>query len=469
VKSEEKHIVYFAGIGGIGMSALARWYNHAGYTVFGYDRTPSAITNELASEGIIITFEDTLDAIPDSVKNNKENVLIIYTPALPSHHKQMEYFMENGFTIIKRSEALGRFTKDHFTVAVAGTHGKTTTSSMIAHILYQAGKNCAAFLGGISANYRTNFLLQGEFTPETIIVAEADEFDRSFLRLSPDVAVITSTDADHLDIYGNKENVNQSYMDFAGCIVDKGQLIVNNNVPKSIWGKYESKLIVQQYGLEKGSCNASNIRINQGNFIFDYYSPHGLIEQLQLQVPGFHNVENATAAITVALSLGIDADLIRKALSNFSGVQRRFEYIIKSPEMVFIDDYAHHPTEIEAFLRSVVALYQGKKITAIFQPHLYTRTRDFVDGFAHSLSLATEVLLLDIYPARELPIEGVSSHIILDKISRKRKKVVSKEELFGHLKKEKTEVVLTIGAGDIDRIIPQIKEILENKRKELPV
>jgi UDP-N-acetylmuramate--alanine ligase len=468
LKNGEKHIVYFVGIGGIGMSALARWYNHTGYSVWGYDRTPSSLTDELIVEGIAITFEDALETIPKPVKTGKEDVLIIYTPAIPAHHQQLEYFKENGYEVIKRSEALGRLTKDHFTIAVAGTHGKTTTSTMIAHILHHAGKNFAAFLGGIPSNYHTNFLMQGEFSNDTIVIAEADEFDRSFLRLSPNMAIITSTDADHLDIYGDGHSVHESYTKFIGCIAKGGQLIINVNVPDFIWEKSAHELIVEKYGLENGQFAASNIRINQGSFIFDYYSPEGIIEQLQLEVPGFHNVENATAAIAVAMGLGIEENVIRKALLDFKGVKRRFEYIIKTPELVFIDDYAHHPTEIEALLRSVVALYPGKKVTAIFQPHLYSRTRDFADGFALSLSLANEILLLDIYPARETPIEGVSSHLILDKISRRNKHMLNNKTLIEHLKKETTEVVLTIGAGDIDRLIPEIRKTLKSKKGGKP-
>jgi UDP-N-acetylmuramate--alanine ligase len=463
VKQSHKHIVYFAGIGGIGMSALARWYKRAGYSVSGYDRTPSSLTDELIFEGIAITFDDSEETIPPIIKENKKDALIIYTPAIPEGHQQMDYFRANGYEIIKRSEALGRLTHNHFTIAVAGTHGKTTTSTMIAHILFQAGRNCAAFLGGISANYLTNFLLQGDFSEDTIVIAEADEFDRSFLRLSPDMAIITSTDADHLDIYGDRHKVTESYSDFTRKIANGGYLFVNANVPDHVWKRNEPNLIVQQYGLENGECAASNIRINKGQFIFDYYSPLGIIEQLQINVPGFHNVENAVAAIAIALNLGITQDEIRKALLNFKGVKRRFEYIINTPKLVFIDDYAHHPTEIEALLHSVIALFPGKKVTAIFQPHLYSRTRDFADGFASSLSLADEILLLDIYPAREKPIEGVSSRMILEKITRKNKHILDKNGLMGHLKNESIDVLLTIGAGDIDRLVPEIKNVLVNK------
>lgn len=463
MKNGKKHTVYLVGIGGIGMSALARWYRHAGFTVAGYDLTPSTLTDELQEEGMEITFEDSEETIPAIVKENKEGALIIYTPAVPQSHRQMSFFHEHRYEIVKRSEALGMITRDHFTIAVAGTHGKTTTTTLIAHILKEAGKNFAAFLGGISANYKNNFLLQGAFTRDTIIVVEADEFDRSFLRLDPDIAVVTSTDADHLDIYGDRESVLKSYTEFVGKIVKDGHLIVHHDVPATVWKDKEEQIRVQTYGMEKGKSFSSNVRINNGDFIFDYYSVNGLIEQLRLQVPGFHNVENATAALTVALNLGIEEDTLIRALHGFRGVKRRFEYILKRPDLVFIDDYAHHPTEIMALLKSAVALYPNKKITAIFQPHLFSRTRDFAAEFARSLDLVHEILLLDIYPAREQPIPGVDSTLILEQMQRSNRRIVSKQELFERLEKEQTEVLITMGAGDIDRLVPDIKMILGKK------
>ena len=459
--SDGKNRAYFVGIGGIGMSALARWYNHAGYLVAGYDRTYSPLVEELVAEGMSVTCEDAIDTIPDEIKNHKEKVTVIFTPAIPRDSPQLEFFRNNGFEVIKRSEALGRISNDHFTIAVAGTHGKTTTSTMIAHILNYAGKNSAAFLGGISSNYHTNFLIKGDFSSDTIIVAEADEFDRSFLRLSPNVAVITSTDADHLDIYGDKQSVHQSYGDFIKKIAQEGKLILNQSIPDELVDSIN--VMVQKYG-EGSDCRAENIKIENGNFIFDFVGPTQIIEQVKLMVPGFHNVENATAAIQVALCLKINAGTIKSALAEFTGVKRRFEYIIKSEDVIFIDDYAHHPTEIEALLTSVKALYQEKKITAIFQPHLYSRTRDFTEGFAQSLSLANEVLLLDIYPARERPIPGITSKVILDKIVTDAKRLLSADQLMQYLNAQETDVVLTIGAGDIDKLIPEIKEILLNKK-----
>lgn len=463
MNSGKIHIVYLVGIGGIGMSALARWYNHAGISVSGYDLAPSPLTEELTAEGISITFDDSVESIPQVVKEGRDNTWIVFTPAVPTSHPQMEFFRQHGYSIRKRSEALGEITRGHFTIAVAGTHGKTTTTTLIAHILKTANKNFAAFLGGISANFGTNFLINGEFNDRTIVVAEADEFDRSFLRLSPDIAVITSTDADHLDIYGDKANVLKSYGEFVGKITKGGQLIVNEEAPESIWKDMGEKLTVQTYGLEKGKFFSTNVRINRSDFIFDYYSVQGLIEQLRLQTPGFHNVENATAAITVALNLGIDAMTIIRAVKEFKGAKRRFEYIFKSSEAVFIDDYAHHPAEIEALLKSVAAMYPDKKITVIFQPHLYSRTRDFANEFAHSLDLAHEILLLNIYPAREQPIEGVTSTMILNKLKRSHKAVVSKEELLRRIANERKEVLITIGAGDIDRMVPVIKQTLEKR------
>lgn len=447
------------------MSALARWYKHAGIAVAGYDRTPSPLTDKLTGEGIQVTYDDSVNAIPESVKENRERALIVYTPAVPKSHPQMEFFRNRGYKIMKRAEALGEITKGHFTIAVAGTHGKTTTTTLIAHILKTANKNFAAFLGGISANYETNLLINGQFNKDAIVVAEADEFDRSFLELEPDIAVVTSAEADHLDIYGDKASVLRSYGEFVGKIAGGGRLIVNEAAPQSIWKDREGDLEIQRYGVDSGKFLSTNVRINQDAFLFDYYSARGVIEELRLQTPGFHNVENATAAITAALDLGIDEEPIIRALGEFKGVKRRFEYIFKSPETVFIDDYAHHPTEIEALLKSVAALYPDKKITAVFQPHLYSRTRDFADEFARSLDLAHEVLLLDIYPAREQPIEGVTSRTILNKLMRSEKAVVSKEELLRRIEQEKKEALITIGAGDIDRLVPAIKQTLE-KRKE---
>lgn len=443
------------------MSALARWLRHSGREVAGYDRVETALTNSLAQEGIQVIYDNSVDALPDRVREDN-SAEIIYTPAVPDSHAQLQYFRANGYQLKKRSEALGEIARDHFTIAVAGTHGKTTTSTMIAHILYQANKNCAAFLGGVSANYQTNFVIRGEFSTDTIIVAEADEFDRSFLRLTPNIAVITSMDADHLDIYGSRDEVTAAYQAFANKVVAGGKLLVHNSIADNF--KHVRDIVLSDYGLENGVDQSRHVAIRDGEFTFDYEGSGGQMP-LKLGIPGYHNVENATAAVSVAYSLGIDAQTIQEALHNFKGVRRRFEYLIKTPDLVFIDDYAHHPAEIEALLKSVRALYPGRIITVVFQPHLYSRTRDFAEGFGRALSLADEALLLDIYPAREEPIEGVSSEMILKEVLHENKKRVTESELFSRIEDESVDVVLTIGAGDIDKLVQPLKTILEKKEK----
>jgi UDP-N-acetylmuramate--alanine ligase len=450
--------VYFAGIGGIGMSALARWFNVNGFAVYGYDRTPTPLTETLESEGIPICFDDAMEFVPAEVLAHPESTLVVYTPAIPANHRQMAYFREKNYEIQKRSQVLGWLTRNLRTVGVAGTHGKTTTSSMVAHLLRSAGVNCTAFLGGITQNYGTNLLLnEPTDKPEEIVcVVEADEFDRSFLTLFPDLAIVTSTDADHLDIYGQHEALLDSFRAYVGQIKPGGVLFLKKGL--EIAERIEAK--VEEYSLKSGGYHSDNLRVENARFIFDLVYPGGLIKDIPMRVPGFHNIENAIAASAAALYLGVPPDKIREGLSSYRGVKRRFEYIIESDEKVFIDDYAHHPTEIEAFLTSVRALYPGKHITAVFQPHLFTRTRDFVDGFADSLSLADRLLLLDIYPARELPIEGVTSSMLLEKVDLKDKKLVTKSELFEVIKSLDTEVLVTIGAGDIDKLIGDIKKIL---------
>lgn len=456
--------IYFIGIGGIGMSALARWFNAKGYFVAGYDRTPTALTDSLIKEGINIHFEDDINLIPETIKNSSiEENLIVYTPAVPNEHTELNYFLQKGHPIHKRAEVLGWISKDYFTVAVAGTHGKTTTSSMIAHILHQAGKPCIAFLGGIVQNYDSNLILDKGIDKEIVMVVEADEYDKSFLHLQPNIAVVTSMDADHLDIYGEKAHVIASFKEFIKKIQVKGKLFTKkdldlsrSDIPNTVsWQNYAVNTVAD--------CWARDAKIENENFVFDYVSEEAVFFNVQLQTKGFHNIENAVVAIAVTNSLGIAEADIKAALASYQGVKRRFEYIIRTEKMVYIDDYAHHPTEIEAFLTSLKALYPNKKVTAVFQPHLYSRTRDFVDEFAESLSLADEVLLLDIYPARELPIAGISSQLILDKITTKKKALLSKEMLLEVLEKNKIEVLATMGAGDIDRLIPQIKVLLEKK------
>lgn len=443
------------------MSALARWFKHQGYAVFGYDRTPSELTDNLSKEGIEIHYEDAIEAIPEAVLNAKENVLVVYTPAIPKNHIEFNYLQKNGYDIQKRSQVLGMLTQNKFTVAVAGTHGKTTTSTMIAHVLHNAGKPCDAFLGGLSNNLNSN-LLMSEEADTSIMVVEADEYDRSFLTLHPNIAVITAADADHLDIYGHKDVLSQSFKEFVNQVVNDGTLVLKQGLEHLTEGTRQD-IQVLSYGIAQGQAKAENVAIEEDVFKFDYVAPGARIDNIRLGVPGFHNVENAVAACTVALNLGIAPDAIRKALEEFRGVKRRFDYILRTPDIIYIDDYAHHPIEIEAFLSSAKALYPEKKITAVFQPHLFSRTRDFMEEFAKSLALADKVLLLDVYPARELPIEGVSSQVLLDKIEKPEKKLLDKEALLNYVKETDMEVLVTIGAGDIDLLVQPLKTILMNK------
>jgi len=456
------HNVYLIGIGGIGMSALARWFKRSGFFVAGYDKTESALTRKLTEEGIEIHFDDSVESIPEKIRENKSDTLVLYTPAIPKNHAEYNYLKSEGFEVIKRSVALGLITKNMRTVAVAGTHGKTTTSSMVAHILKHAGMDIAAFLGGIATNYESNFIANETIADDTIAVVEADEFDRSFLTLNPNIAIVTSADADHLDIYGDENSLQSSFKEFIQKLESTGSLFISEKIASDLVDE-NFKQPVHTYGINRGQFFASNITMNNGFFVFDYCDELHNIDGLELGVPGFHNVENATVAIAVALQLGVSIDKIKPAVASYKGVKRRFEFVIKSENLIFIDDYAHHPVEIEAFLKSLKALYPERKITAIFQPHLYTRTRDFADGFAKSLSQVDDVILLDIYPAREEPIEGVTSAMILEKIKAKKKVVCSKEQLLELLDDKQIEVVATIGAGDIDRLVEPIGEYLKGK------
>jgi len=439
------------------MSALARWFRHKGMRVAGYDKTATPLTHELMEEGMEIHFEDRVELLPGYI--SIEKTLVVLTPAVPKDHTELNYLKSEGFTILKRSEVLGLLTKNYNTIAVAGTHGKTTTSSLIAHILKSSGKNMVAFLGGITTNYESNLVMNGDVGDDTIVVAEADEFDRSFLRLFPTTAVVTSADADHLDIYGDHTSMLTSYKDFMGQVKEDGKLIVHESIENLTEGLSVSQ---QTYGTSQGQFFAGNIVASGGFFSFDLNGKRKM-ENLHLGVPGFHNMENAIAASLVALEYGVSEAQIREALASFKGVKRRFEFIIKKSELVFIDDYAHHPTEIEAFLKSLRAMYLGKKITVIFQPHLFTRTRDFAEDFAKSLSLADELLMMDIYPARELPIDGVTSEIIFKNVTSQVKKMVSKKDLLTTLEKMKIEVLATVGAGDIDMFVKPIKELLDKR------
>ncbi|MBY0432651.1 MAG: UDP-N-acetylmuramate--L-alanine ligase [Cyclobacteriaceae bacterium] len=456
MKFNDYDSVYFLGIGGIGMSALARWFRRKGMRVSGYDRTPTPLTYELMDEGMELHFEDKVEFIPGYI--SKEKTLVVFTPAIPKDHVEHHYLKQQGFTILKRSEVLGLISKDYRTIAVAGTHGKTTTSSMIAHILKSAGKDMVAFLGGITTNYDSNLIMQGEVGKDTIVVAEADEFDRSFLRLFPDIAVVTSADADHLDIYGDHESMLTSFRDFIGQVRKQGTLIIHRSVQSL--ASANDHVYKKVYQINGGSYSAKNLTAAGGFFKFDLVGPDFKIENISLGIPGFHNVENAIAASIASKAVGVEDSIIKQALGSFKGVKRRFEFVFQKNGRVFIDDYAHHPAEIEAFLKSLKAMYAGKKITVVFQPHLYTRTRDFADGFAKSLSLADTVVMMDIYPARELPIPGVTSDMIFKDITSPTKVRSGKKELISRLESMDMEVVATVGAGDIDTFVKPIKEMM---------
>lgn len=454
--------IYFLGIGGIGMSALARWFRINGYTVAGYDRTPTALTEALQAEGIAIHFVEDAEQIPAVFRQNPAETLVIYTPAVPKTHAEYIYLTERGFTLQKRSQVLGLLAGQMKTVGVAGTHGKTTTSSMVAHILRHAGVNCAAFLGGITNNYGTNFLLNepADDLRQVVCVVEADEFDRSFLTLFPHLAIVTSTDADHLDIYGAHEAVLESFGLFVSQIEANGKLFMKQGLTLAD----KTKAAVRQYSLQEGDYHARNLRIERAAFVFDLVHPQGVIADIQLLVPGFHNVENAVAAGAVALELGVSPEAIRLALNTYQGVRRRFEYVLRTDKAILIDDYAHHPEEVRAFLSSVKALYPDRELTAVFQPHLFSRTRDFAAGFAESLSLADDVILLDIYPARELPMDGVTSELIFRGIRSKTKQQCTQAELPAVVQQKRPSLLVTIGAGDIDQLLPTLKMILETNR-----
>jgi len=447
---------YFLGIGGIGMSALARYFSAQGKFVCGYDKTPTKLTEELISEGINIHFEDNINLIPKAVIDNSKETIVVYTPAIPNTHKELNYLKENNFAIKKRAEVLGLITESTPTLAVAGTHGKTTTSSLLAHIFQTAKKHPTAFLGGITKNYNTNLLLNKN--SETIIV-EADEYDRSFLTLSPEIAVITSIDADHLDIYGEEKYVEESYTLFAQKV--KATIILNNKFADKI-NTSTRKLT---YSLNDTAANyyAQNIEIISGNYHYQIVTPNTVIKNVSLGLAGLHNVENSIAATAIAIEKGIEEQYIVEALKTFEGVKRRFDYQIKNEQLVYIDDYAHHPEELKATISSAKKMYPNKRITGIFQPHLYSRTRDFANEFAKSLDLLDECILLDIYPARELPIEGVNSKMLLDLMQSNNKSISNKTEIIEHINSKKIEVLITMGAGDIDTLVQPLKNKLLEK------
>jgi len=442
--------VYLIGIGGIGMSGLARYFHHLGCIVCGYDKTSTELTTELHNEGIQIIFDDNAEWIPMSFRQPDACTLIIFTPAIPKDSQVLNFFKDRGFELFKRSQVLGLISKGKYTVAIAGTHGKTTTSTMVAHILKDSGVDCSAFLGGIASNYNSNVL----YGKNDIVVVEADEYDRSFLTLYPNIAVITSMDADHLDIYGDHSHLTDSFKLFASQIKEGGVLIHKQGLPLDTGYTYSIK--------EAADATATNIRIENGSFYFDFKNADADIKDIQLGIPGFHNVENATAAIEATLRLGVSADAVKSALASFRGVHRRFEYIVKNENRIYIDDYAHHPEELRAAINSVKKLYPNKKLVTIFQPHLFTRTRDFVDGFAEVLDMTDELILLDIYPARELPIEGVDSNMILSRMKLANKRILSKQDTIEAIKNEQPELLLTVGAGDIDQLVEPLKHALTN-------
>ena len=460
------HTVYFLGIGGIGMSALARYFKTHGKNVCGYDKTETALTTELILEGMDIHFTDNIRYIPLSVKQlpyDLENILVVYTPAIPKEQSELVFFEMNGFTIKKRSEVLGMISDNSRTIAVAGTHGKTTTSTLIAHILKVANLQPSAFLGGISQNYNTNLLLNTNSnnsqlpTPNSqLMVVEADEYDRSFLTLHPEIAIITSVDADHLDIYGSEKYMHESYSLFANQVKDK--LILKKSIVSKI--ATDKKVITYSVDDEMSTYFSQHITINNGEYHFEIVTPNFIFQNLTIGLPGLHNVENAVAATAVACEMGIPEAEIREALKTFGGVKRRFEYQIKTEKLIFIDDYAHHPEELKATINSVKQMYSGKKITGIFQPHLYSRTRDLADEFARSLDLLDECILMEIYPARELPMVGVSSEMLLNRMKSKNKMICTKENLMDEITNRNVEVLLTLGAGDIDTLVHPIKNKL---------
>jgi len=441
------HNVYFIGIGGIGMSALARYFKSIGKKVSGYDKTETELTTELIESGIDIHFKDEISLIPTDYYI--ENTLVVITPAVPTTHSQWNYFIEREFVVKKRAEVLGLITKDTFCFAVAGTHGKTTTSSILGHILYQSGADVTSFLGGIVENYNSNLIGTGK----TITVVEADEFDRSFLHLYPNIACVTSMDADHLDIYGDSAAIEASFLEFANKITDKSQLFIAKNLD------LEGVTVAVN---ENADYKAYNVRIENGNYVFDVQTPTEVLSNLQFGLPGKHNLTNALMALAMAKTFGTSNEDIAAALKSFKGIKRRFSYQIKEANLVYIDDYAHHPTEIDAVFQAVSELYPNQKVLAIFQPHLFSRTKDFADGFAKSLSQFDEVLLLDIYPARELPIEGITANWLLDKMTNNHKKVVSKSDLIAEILKSEAKIIVTIGAGDIGELVPSIKLALQN-------
>ncbi|GAB2827865.1 UDP-N-acetylmuramate--L-alanine ligase [Ferruginibacter profundus] len=451
--------IYFVGIGGIGMSALARYFKSKAVAVSGYDKTETVLTKQLVSEGIPVHYQDNIEFI------DKDAQLVVYTPAVPKDHKELNYYRENNYTVVKRSDVLGAITNSSFNICVAGTHGKTTTSTMVAHILQHSGYGCNAFLGGIAVNYNSNFWS----SEKNVCVVEADEYDRSFLKLSPDVAIITAMDPDHLDIYGTAENVEQAFIDFSARVKDGGLLLSKFGLKRSDELKASNHL-TYHFNNDKADAYAANIKMNNGSYQFDVITKNWQLHDVVLNMGGMHNIENMVAAIAVAHQLEIEDEKIKAAVSSFKGVKRRFEYIVKNDVFIYIDDYAHHPDELRALITGAKTLFPEREIAIAFQPHLYSRTKDFADGFAEALNLADEVYLLPIYPARELPMEGVTSELVLNKMEEGKGVIYkSKEELldwieYAYAGYGRNDFLITAGAGDIDTLVEPIKNILTNKK-----
>lgn len=449
--------VYFVGAGGIGMSALVRFFLGKGCNVGGYDKTPSDLTEKLIEEGAKIHYAENVDAIDECFKQ-KDSTLVVYTPAIPADHKELVYFQTEGFAVQKRAQVLGTLTMSHKGLCVAGTHGKTTTSTMAAHLLHESHVDCNAFLGGISKNYGTNYIL----SDSEYVVIEADEFDRSFHWLRPYMTVITATDPDHLDIYGTKEAYLESFRKYTTLIKPGGALIIHKGLEMK--ADVQDGVKVYEYSRNEGDFHAENIKIGNGEIIFDFVHPEGVVKDIQLGVPVSINIENGIAAMALAILNGVTEEELRSGMKSFCGVDRRFDFKVKSDKMVFLSDYAHHPNEIDACVKSIRELYAGKKIAAVFQPHLYTRTRDFYKEFAAALSGLDAVYLCDIYPARELPIEGVTSKLIYDNLRPGiEKHLISKDDILEVARKADFDVLVSLGAGDIENYVPQITEILKGK------
>ncbi len=446
--------VYFIGIGGIGMSALARYFNSRDIYCSGYDKTETELTRHLQNEWIDVHYEDNIDLIPKRVFN-PQKTLVVYTPAVPDDHSELQYFKKNGYQLLKRAQVLGIISRDSFCIAIAGTHGKTTTSSMVAHMCKHAGLPVTGFLGGITANYGTNYI---ETPNSTITVVEADEYDRSFLQLNPDIAIVTSTEPDHLDIYNNADSVRKSFEEFTGKIKPKGQLIIRKEI-----GLSPAIKPIFEYGIDIEGLSARRVQVKNGHFCYEVWKDNEALGTFQLGVPGRHNVENSLAVIGVGLLMKIPVEKIKESLKSFKGVKRRFQTIISTNTTTYIDDYAHHPTEIGACISAARELFPGKRLTGIFQPHLYSRTRDFANEFAQSLEKLDTLILLPIYPARELPIEGINAQLILDHANINNKVLINKDQVLTHLNDimSNIDVLITMGAGDIDTLVEPIRQLIQ--------